>query len=1065
MWPLGALLRSTIDPESGPIRLVAADGARRGQVQYLWRGNKRLTVDIHDARLARLRLFSGMEVAVVENGNTRISTVRAAYDGDPETSLLAYDVEIEGTIRRITEDVLVPRPLSKATPLNLFKSLEWSSADAFKLRVAFARQLDDWYTASFGLPASLGARIMPLGHQYYAVRRVLSQIKPRFVLADEVGLGKTIEAGLILHSLLMSNPALRVLVVTPGSMSRQWLCELYLRFGARAFRLLEAEQLMRIRLADRAEWLADKCGDGRLIVSTSAFAADATLPRQLLKFNWDCVIIDEAHRFSAGHTLLPYLRKLSEKASAVLALSATPTKRDVASLAALLGLIAPDAYRPDDVRVIAKQIKGQERLWGTLTDATQYVQGIEQEGGSVGFDDLQFLAKLWRPHAADDPVLSGFVDRLLAGDATAAKGVIGYAQEFHRLDYRIVRTRRASVDRTRLEWPTRRMTTVKYTMSTAERNLLALIDELAARAETIAQRALILVYRRLLLPDPVMAETVLQERSKAPVDQDGCRAAVIDELLQDPEPDRERELLSALVAEAKKFDGESRWLRSAQGVVSTWNQECHSKPPSRFAAALSWIQAYFKAQPENQLLVFAQERPTLAKLREMLASKFGEGSVGVFRQGMSDEELSAAALAFQQGRTRVLISDELGGEGRNFQNAAAVVHFDIPWSVARIEQRIGRLDRVGRATDRDVLSVVLVSEDDFENRLLRIHQQLFRVFEQSIGGLEFGLPQLQGMLNAALLGDAHAIDAVEEKLPSLISDRRSREDEAFEYAMDSSMQQLQEGMELASEVERYQRTHTTPQVILKWAAALGVKVRPQGTVVEFAVYPERLRRELAGGTATRIYRGTFDSRLALRDESLQMFGPGHVFIEQLVYDWSSSTYGRTAACVADLGEAGAGRVFAIIAVRARPFDQTAVSAPIGLRAVRYLAPKTTCVVLELTDDSKMTGAVNDRALLEAIQKATLRRAAPEDLDSAMKLDRLWKAVARAEDVAISKIREHRRPSRETAVRELQREFEVQRQFADWQGDTAQIRQIDESIAGIADESPVVEAIQIIVGSR
>jgi len=175
-------------------------------VQYLWRGNKRLTVDIHDARLARLRLFSGMEVAVVENGNTRISTVRAAYDGDPETSLLAYDVEIEGTIRRITEDVLVPRPLSKATPLNLFKSLEWSSADAFKLRVAFARQLDDWYTASFGLPASLGARIMPLGHQYYAVRRVLSQIKPRFVLADEVGLGKAIEAGLILHSLLMSNP-------------------------------------------------------------------------------------------------------------------------------------------------------------------------------------------------------------------------------------------------------------------------------------------------------------------------------------------------------------------------------------------------------------------------------------------------------------------------------------------------------------------------------------------------------------------------------------------------------------------------------------------------------------------------------------------------------------------------------------------------------------------------------------------------------------------------------------------------------------------------------------------
>src|SRR5262249_28033907 len=141
----------------------------------------------------------------------------------------------------------------------------------------------------------LGSRIRPLPHQLAAVRRVLSEGSPRFLLADEVGLGKTIEAGLVLQALLHRDPRLKVLVVAPGAMSRQWLAELYLRFGAQVFKLLDQGIIQGLG-HDAESYVERAVSWGRVIASASLLAEKSEWFEIISEANWDAVVIDEAHR-------------------------------------------------------------------------------------------------------------------------------------------------------------------------------------------------------------------------------------------------------------------------------------------------------------------------------------------------------------------------------------------------------------------------------------------------------------------------------------------------------------------------------------------------------------------------------------------------------------------------------------------------------------------------------------------------------------------------------------------------------------------------------------------------
>ena len=206
-------------------------------------------------------------------------------------------------------------PFDSELVLEAIAAGEWEGPLRFEARQRFVNALSRWHQASGGMPTLLGGRIHPVPHQLYAARKVLADEWPRHLLADEVGLGKTIEAGLAIQAMRGFRDDLRILVAAPGAMGRQWLCEMFVRFGEQVFALLDAGRLA----LDEAGPLLD---NGRVIVSFTALEVWPHLKEEILERDWDLVIIDEAHQVQPDSDLYQFLHKLSAASKGLLGLSA-----------------------------------------------------------------------------------------------------------------------------------------------------------------------------------------------------------------------------------------------------------------------------------------------------------------------------------------------------------------------------------------------------------------------------------------------------------------------------------------------------------------------------------------------------------------------------------------------------------------------------------------------------------------------------------------------------------------------------------------------------------------------
>src|SRR5882724_10277715 len=235
-FPVGCLAYQASNGFVRPIR-VRQSSARQIDGSFIWSTNREIMA-FSSSGVARLHLPGGCQVHWLDSSqNEHFGAVeRREAEGE---GLWSYRVVGKHKTETVNERQLAPMSPSPNDPLLLLRNFMWSSPGVFARRAHFQSMRRRWVAQTEGMPGILGARIRPLPHQLAAVRRVLGEGSPRFLLADEVALGKTIEAGLVLKALLHRDPGLRVLVIAPGAMSRQWLAELYLRFGAQVFKLLD----------------------------------------------------------------------------------------------------------------------------------------------------------------------------------------------------------------------------------------------------------------------------------------------------------------------------------------------------------------------------------------------------------------------------------------------------------------------------------------------------------------------------------------------------------------------------------------------------------------------------------------------------------------------------------------------------------------------------------------------------------------------------------------------------------------------------------------------------------
>lgn len=894
---LGYLLQHRL---FGCCKIIGVDGARI-EVRLCDSGDHRIfsRAAVEGGDFRRTRLHAG-SLAIGPHGQCSVIAVSEANPGSPRHYRIIY--EENGLGATVSEIELLPlaASLTDTLPNRVLegRSDAYAMFDARnKLLIALAR----FNRQAGGLRALLASRIDLHPHQAYVAGTVILDPVRRYILADEVGLGKTIEAGIILHDLLGWRPDARILVLAPGPLTRQWLCEMHSSFGGQGFRLADLHPIKDVKLE---HW-------SKVICSTN-FALDG-LASELVAVRWDLVVVDEVHHLLDASHLYDLVHMLSSKARDLLLLSAVPVRRRESELYRLLALLDPQTYGAAGageeafLAIYAAQEPLGRRLNLLAHDLTDLDAG-EAEPADV-LSRLNRLVSL--PILAVDAELQAMV----AAAEAEPNRVGAIAREAHmrvsdryRVNRRILRNRRERlISQDRLTAIRRVPALHQFVTDQIEADAVAAVETLLgdlARRDDLSREVLRPFARILLqaLCDPQAVLDVL---------------AAIAAATQATVSSYGREMLNAVVG-----IGGERWrvlLDIACAGVKAHCDPHHLNEAIRRAtnwrasqtSAARWdtLAALLTAERAGgrKTLAFAGFPGVAARLAERLRVMLGAETVIEFRSDLDDMAKEENVRRFRfDPRVTVMVSDESGGEGRNFQFAHSLIHADLPWQPAVIEQRIGRLDRLGRdLVSCEVVSHVLVSAGSWEAGLYACYHGGLDLFGTSVSGLEFALRHLQDeIVDAALTGGEDALHALAPVLKDQAKEERARDDgEAL----------LDEASYHAARAERFVRTPSPDSELaleatfLNYFRALGggksvARHRGEdGVEGLWSLRPDDLPngeitiidKDAAGGLRRRV--GTFRRDIARQHREAEFFTYGNPLFDAVVAALGSKLTARSYA--------------------------------------------------------------------------------------------------------------------------------------------------------------------------
>ena len=915
--PTGALVAVPELSAEGPARLLARK-VKDAQIRFLATGAE---MTLEERRVVRYCLLPGTRVRLRAGPAEELcgEILAQPMGRDAASNLVVYKVRTaEGTERHVREDaltaVLPPRDAEEQLLTAAFHDLRPTFAPAgsplppepwgalsFGAREELLAWRDAAWAVSGGVIALAGARVRPLPHQLITARRVLSDRQVRFLLADEVGLGKTIEAGLIMQSLLAMRPDLRVLVVVPGALISQWFLELFVKFGGRRFLMLDHE---RLRGYAGNPWKDEQ------FVLASARAVEELEPKNALRFaqsSWDLAIVDECHRMQPGGVLYKRISVLSKSTPHVLLLSATPARQHADAYLALLALLQPQAYRTDDLAAFKQKLNAHDQVVDLLARTREAVA-----------EALPALAAAWRTLFAADPQLVALADALAAAGAAALvarDALVAYVREHHQLDHRIIRHRRAVLARLSqasgvkgLDLSRRSGERVPYTPDPAEH---AVRNELAAyRAVLVAHFAVPAAGGADATPTlpPRLAHWLLQLELSAGADplvlerMLAMRAAVLDDppaygeyrararagesAAQVLRSDLSENEIAAHIAVSAachtEAADESEALELLRAAVTPWL----SRTPARAKALIRRLAAFWKENPQEKVLIFTGHGLAVKRLAGYLGEAFGEDGVETFGAHQDTMEREEAARRFRDDDDcPLLVCDPLGGEGRNFQFVSVVVHFDLPWSLAAVEQRIGRVDRIGR--DGEVASWIMVADDSesLESAWADVLEESARVFATSSSGLEFISDALETRaLAVALAGGAAALRAIRPELDELVALERANRDARADELFHEEAGAYAEAATLAASLDAFSAPR---DAVCRWIRGMGGSARRDEEPPRAFHLRTRYHQEPEAGV--------FKRETALDRPALSYFAIGNGVIDRLLDDAGKAQWSAVAA--------------------------------------------------------------------------------------------------------------------------------------------------------------------------
>ena len=516
-----------------------------------------------------------------------------------------------------------------------------------KLRAFILRKQtsDYWYAlnaqATRGL---LGPRVQLLPHQFYVANEVANRYAPRVLLADEVGLGKTIEAGLILHQQIISGRAQRILIVVPESLVHQWLVEFLRRFNMQ-FTILDHERCHELMASDEGNPFESS---QLVLCSLSLFTEQQEMLQQAATCDWDMLVVDEAHHlsWSPEQPSVAYqcIETLAQKALGLLLLTATPEQLGVESHFARLRLLDPDRYHDfetfcaehNNYQPISELLKTLNAAEGVdhLLRSQRLQQTLDNYIGEQRRSELLKQLEATEDTQHQQQLLDHLVREIL---------------DCHGTGRILFRNTRATVS----GFPKRVLNT--HPLEAPE----AFIARVSGDLEAVSDDHLAATLINQLQPDTLLGE------------------------------------------DWPEIDSRAEWL-------------------------VNWL----KQHRDEKTLIICARASTALDLELFLRLRNGI-RCSIFHEGMSliERDRAAAYFAEDDGGAQILICSEIGSEGRNFQFSRHLILFDLPFNPDLLEQRIGRLDRIGQ--QHTIQIHVPHYAGTTQADLLRWYHEGLNAFEQS----------------------------------------------------------------------------------------------------------------------------------------------------------------------------------------------------------------------------------------------------------------------------------------------------------------------------------------------
>lgn len=754
----GQRWQSTTEPELGIGRVEAVEG-RQVVIAFPARDVVRRYATA-DPPLSRVQLSVGQPVRDEQGLSFTIEAVEEVG------GLLVYC----GDGQRLHETDLHAE-LDASTPENRLQSLQVDPPASFDLRHS-ALQMRHQLLAS-PMRGLFGGRIRLLDHQLSIAYHACQRQRVRVLLSDEVGLGKTIEALLILHRMLLTGRVENALILVPPALVHQWLAEAYLRFNL-VLRVMGSDTYEEGTIDVESDDLPEQLREAQLFVCPLGIEVGSAFAET----EWDIVLIDEAHHLQPDSGDFALAAQLAERTDHLVLLSATPTRDGERAHFARLALLDPARFHDYDAY---------------LSEGTHY-RALAQVAEALGSDQ-----------PLGEPAINLLQDRLGADRATlhnpdpaARQHLLGRLLDLHGLGRVAFRNTRARIP--------------GFPRRTHQHALLPAEATEALRAEFLSE----------------------QQGNTPSLDGDDPR--------------------------------------------------------------IGWLYELLQTHTDEKFLVLCSHRDRVEALakaladRHLRAARFHEGL------GAVERDRQAAWFLDVEG-PQLALSSPIGAEGRNFQVARRLVLFDLPQDADRLEQAIGRIDRIGQGAE--IVLHTAAAPDSPQDRLQRWYAEALHIFARPWHGDQTTENTLAAQLSDALVADdGAAMDALVAQGAALNADVVRELEEGRDRLLELNSFDAETAARLQNEIARRETASTLEDFMLDAFTRGGLDVEK----IDRRSYAVR-----AGSEYHRPFPGfvgeemgvTFDRDVALRHPERPFLNWDHLMVRDVLDGLLEGAQGNAAIAQMD----------------------------------------------------------------------------------------------------------------------------------------------------------------------